>query len=113
MPRPSQRANPWPGETVEVPRRVAGHRVVCALKLATRNGERAHQWHVVCEMTGAVGLFSVWHVAWIGNGYESSDAVHGLDYGTAVHRMFTRAMRRLPAPEQPQPPPAGGREAGP
>lgn len=88
---------PWPGETMPLPSRVDGKRIVAAIKVPTRNVElnasgiarvRPHQWEVVLEWSA--GLFSELRLVYRAGKFESHSEVVGLSYEDAVLRMIGR-----------------------
>lgn len=78
---------PWDGETIAVPSRVTGRRVVAAVKLPTRTAP-AHRWSVVLEDAGQT--WTVASLAYVDGGFVTDRQVTGTDYPQALERMLTR-----------------------
>lgn len=89
---------PWPGETVGVPQRISGWRVVAAVKLPALPG-RAHRYIAVVEANPGPGYMMYSEVVWYPDrGYEGAGAVKILPYADVMFLFMEAVTAALNGP---------------
>lgn len=85
---------PWPGETMPLPPRVGGQRIVAAFKRPTlvagqRIAGTGHQWLVIVEDSAGSATFCVGILYWQGQRFELAAPTAGWSYPDAVAQWLT------------------------